>query len=1106
MSREVSEIHIKLEAFIKKYYYNQIVRGILIFSILALLLYLILVFTEFLGHFSTLIRTILFFSTLLLLILVFIWGLIKPSLAYFKITSSLTPHQANSILQKHFPELKDQLKNILELETMPSSSYSESLIQKAIQQKSENIRLIPFTQAVKLKANYKYIKLLSVSVVVLILLYLFSPQILAEGTERILHYDTFYEKASNFTFVIDNDTLSVQRGNNLTLQIHTEGYYVPYPIYIKYGGVEYLMQKESENVFTYEFKTINQSFQFYLQAEDYQSRPLDITVLPTPELINFNINIKPPKYTKIPDIQLKNNGDFLVPEGSEIEWQFKTKDIDNLWLKIGDSIHYAEQQSSNNFTNKILLKADMTYSIGVSNRLFNKPEILQFSAQIIRDEYPSIMVQSISDSLNPSVFYFRGQVNDDYGIKKIRFCYHSEQGTTPTLIDIPIDKGDALQDFYYAFNFKEVAKQGEQLFYYFEVWDNDEINGSKQSKTQEFQFYLPSREELDKLESESAKSIQDKLAQTQELAKDLQKDVKNLKKDLIDKEANSWQRNKKLAQIADKQTQLEKLMKEVAKENQQTNELLKNLSKEDEDLLKKQEQIEDLLSQLMDEEMKKLMEEINKLMEEFDKDEFNELSKEMEMSYEDLSEQLDRNLEQLKRFEVEKKMLKTISDLEQLAQEHQKLSEQTKEAKQSQENLQQQQAEHQKKMDKIANDIQQTMQKNKALKEPLNLQDMTPSMQNTQESMKNTSESLQKGKNSKASKQQQKTAEQMQQMAQQMQQMMNQASQQQQTQDMASLKQILENLNTFSFEQEDIMLQFNGLKYKDPKYIYLFNKQTKEKENFNLIKDSLYALALTQPMLASPINKELLQIERELNKTEEALDNRHARTAQASQQMVMMSANNLSLLLSEILDQMQKQQSQSQCQKSGNCKNPNGSKPKSGFGQAKQQAQSMKQQMQNMLEQLKNGKGKGTKSGKKKTKGQLGKMIAEQEKMQKMLSDLANKQGLSPENAKKLKEIKKLSEQIEDDLIQQNITPTTLKRQELILTRLLEAENSEFKRDKDQQRESNTVKYQKISNPKDVFKTREEQLVGDDILIKNKVKLQPFYKKKYKNYLINLNN
>lgn len=1109
MIEALSEIHVKLEAFIKKFYKNQLIRGSLIFLLLALVFYVVIVFSEFLGHFSILTRTVLFYFAIAFLSVVLVYLVVKPILAYYKIGKTIDRFQANALLQEHFPELKDQLKNLLELEQMQGSVYSIDLIESAIKQKSETISPIPFVKAIKLRANSKYIKIIGVPSLIILALYFFSPNVLSEGTDRMLNYHQYYEKPSAFKFIIENDSLSVRRGENLILTVHTEGEYVPYPIYVEYGGVSYLLQKNEDNLFSYEFKNVNQNFKFYLTAEDYQSKVFDLIALPSPKIINFNISVKAPQYTGIPEQILKNNGDFICPEGSVVEWRFKTKDIDHLWMTWPDTTIDLENKLTNTFNYKKTLFTENAYAIGIQNAMFKEDQILKFLAQVIPDEYPGVWIESVLDSLNPTVFYFKGQASDDYGIRNIDFCYELAESELVKRVRVPIENREALQDFFYAFDFKEVAEQGENINYYFEVWDNDGINGSKKSRSKMFQFYLPTSKELDKMEDEKSKSLKDKLEESQELAKSLQEDVKQLKRDLVEKDANSFQINKKLSQIAEKQDRLEQLMEEVAKENEQTNELLKNLNKEDQALLEKQKMIEDLINELMDEEMKKLLEEINKLMDEFDKDEFNDLTEEMEMSYEDLEEQLDRNLEQLKRLDVEKKMLQSIDELKKLAEEHQKLSEETKVSEENAEELKKKQKEQQEKMADIAEKVKESLKKNADLKEPMNLADFNKAMEEIKEGMQKSSESLNGGKNKKASKQQQGSAEQMKEVAQQMQQMLEEAMEEQQEQDMASLRQIIENLTTFSFEQEEVMLDFRGLRYKNPKYIQLFNQQVKAGENFQLIKDSLYALAMTQPMIAAPINKELIEIERELSKTESSLDDRKSGKAQSSQQLVMTSANNLALLLSDILEQMQMQQQQAKKEKSGNCDKPGSGNPKPGFGKAKENAQSMKQQMQNMLDQLKDGKdGKGGKSGKngqKKTNKELGKMIAEQEKMQKMLSDLANSQGISPEAAQKLKEIKNISEQIESDLIQKNVTPATLKRQELILTRLLEAENSEFKREQENKRESNAVKYQKISNPEKYFKYKDSDLIGNDILLKKKIKLKQFYKEKYKTYIQNIN-
>ncbi len=1105
MIKELSDIHKKIDDFIRKYYKNQIIRGILILILLSLSAYLILVSSEFLGHFTSLTRTVGLFSVILVLLIAFVILILKPTLALYNIGKSLSPFQVDQILRVHFPELKDQLRNILELERMNKEPDSSELIKKAIEQKSKKIKPIPFVSAINIQANIKYVKIIGLPLVILSFLYFYSPKVLSEGTERILHFNQFYQEPNPFRFVIENDSLSIKKGENLKLIVHTEGEYVPYPIYVEYGGTEYLLQKKADNLFSYNFKNVNQNFRFYLKSEDYKSKAFQVKALASPKILNFSIKITAPEYTQIESQTVDNTGDLIVPEGSKVNWTFKTKDIEKLWFLINDSITKTAFPKKNSYLFSETILSDLNYSVNIANQLFEENEILKYSIQVIPDEYPSIITKSLVDSIHPTVYYFKGQANDDYGIEKINFCYQIEGQKEIIKTRIPIDSKAPLQDFYYAYDFKSIAQQGKKLNYYFEVWDNDGINGSKKSSSRVFQFYLPSQKEVEKLDQENTKSMQSKLEQTQELAKDLQKDVKNLKKDLVNKESNSWQINKKLSQISEKQSKLEQLMKEVSKENKKNNELLKNLSQEDQKLLDKQKKIENLLSQLMDDEMKKLMEEINKLMNDFDKDKFNELTEKMDMSYKDLSEQLDRNLEQLKRFEVEKKMEQAIDELDKLSKEQEQLSEETKTGDSPKEALEKKQKEQEAKMKDIADKVNESMKKNQELEEPMNLEDVSQDMKDIQESMKESSESLQKGKSGKASKQQKSSSEKMSLLSKKMRKMMDKASQEQQQLDMEALRQIIENLTDFSFSQEKIMLAYRGLRYKDPKYIELFNKQTKIKENFKIIEDSLYALAKTQPMIASTINKELLNINRELKKTEKALDDRRAGKAQSSQQFVMTSANNLALLLSDILEQMKNQQSESKCKKSGNCNKPGSGKPKPGFGQPKKQAQSMKQQMKDMLNQLKNGKGKGGKNGNKPSKKALGKMIAEQEKMQKMLSDLSNSQGISPKAAKELKEIKNISKQVEDDLIQQNITPTTLKRQELILTRLLEAENSEFKREQDNKRESNSAKNPQISKPKDIFKKQEENLIGNDILFKNKVKLKQFYKEKYKNYLININ-
>ncbi|MBI4647804.1 MAG: hypothetical protein HY738_14745, partial [Bacteroidia bacterium] len=293
-----------------------------------------------------------------------------------------------------------------------------------------------------------------------------------------------------------------------------------------------------------------------------------------------------------------------------------------------------------------------------------------------------------------------------------------------------------------------------------------------------------------------------------------------------------------------------------------------------------------------------------------------------------------------------------------------------------------------------------------------------------------------------------------------------------------------------------------GMTPKDPKYAQAIIDQNKLAENFTVIKDSLKALGKRTPQLNSAINKETFDIERNLSNTFTNLEDRKISYAANNQQFIMTSANNLALLLSEVLQAMQQQMAQ-QMQGNQQCQKPGG---KMGMGQLRMQQQSLKSQLESLINQMKGNKdGKNNKFDEKALNKRLAEMLAQQEIFQQTLSKLMNNGNFSPETAKILNEINKLAEQNKNELVNKNITPNLLKRQETIITRLLEAENSEFQREIDKKRESKSGKNEKFSNPKEIFEYKGIETHINELLNISNIKLQKFYKTKYNDYLIKLN-
>ena len=67
--------------------------------------------------------------------------------------------------------------------------------------------------------------------------------------------------------------------------------------------------------------------------------------------------------------------------------------------------------------------------------------------------------------------------------------------------------------------------------------------------------------------------------------------------------------------------------------------------------------------------------------------------------------------------------------------------------------------------------------------------------------------------------------------------------------DSEMLRQILDNLVVFSFEQEALMKDFKKIDYGNSLFGRKLIKQNELKQNFEHIDDSLFSLSLRQPMM-----------------------------------------------------------------------------------------------------------------------------------------------------------------------------------------------------------------------------------------------------------------
>jgi len=242
----------------------------------------------------------------------------------------------------------------------------------------------------------------------------------------------------------------------------------------------------------------------------------------------------------------------------------------------------------------------------------------------------------------------------------------------------------------------------------------------------------------------------------------------------------------------------------------------------------------------------------------------------------------------------------------------------------------------------------------------------------------------------------------------------------------------------------------------------------------------------------------MLSLESSSSSTLQTLEDGNIGSSRMYQQYGITSANNLALFLSESLENI-KEQEKNAMSGDGDCDKPGGKNSKPSLKSMKDSQSSIKEQLQQMIDQMKSGDmGKMSKT--------IGQTLAQQEIMQQMIRELLNSGSVGSKASEQLKIADLLLEQSRKDLINKNITAELVQRQNLILSKLLDAEKSEIERDTEDKRESKTAMDVKKDNPEGYFEYKNKLKNENELIKRNNYKLRSFYEQKYNSFLNQIKN
>lgn len=1107
----------KLDEFIRKFYINQIIRGVILFLSLGFILFLSIVFLEYFGEFSSAIRTGLFFGFSLLLLGVFSFLIAIPLLKIISIGKRISNEQASAIIGSHFSDVSDKLSNVLQLQQL-AESHSSDLLLASIHQKIAQLTPVPFAAAVNFQENKKYLKFLLVPLFIIIGLAAFEPKVIKDSTQRIISYNEEFIKQAPYTITLENKNLKAFKNEDFQLKVRLTGEEIPNQLNVIYQGKRFLLSKKGKNNFEYEFKNLQSDLDFSLFDGEFESKVYSINTLAKPQLIDFSVAFEFPKYLNKQNKELANTGDFTVPQGTRVKWHFNTEDTEEVVFVGSDSSNKLVRSAQNEFVFENRYLKSSNYGLSIANENLPFLDTLFYTVNVIPDARPSIEVDTKVDSVNQQVRYFKGLVKDDYGFSKLVF-YRRFVGKNDSIGEfekqnIPINLALPATDFYHSLNLEAFPlSAGDEVEYYFEVWDNDGVNGSKSTRTQTFKYKAPTKEELSKKNKDTDELVKKQLQENIELTKEIKKDLDALKEKILNKKELGFQEKKQVQALLEKQRKVQRSMEKLQKKNKDNTQAQEKFSKQDEVLLEKQKQLQEMFEKVMTEEMKEMMRQMEEMMEKMKKDDLQKSLEQMELNNEELEKELDRNLELFKQLEVEKQLAEAKEKLDELRKKQAELKKETEDKKTDSEENKKKQDELNKKMEEISKDLEDVKKKNQELEKPNDFKDTKKLEDDIKKDMNESSDELSKKNKKKAGNEQQEAGEKMDELSDQLSEMQEQMSSENNAENLEDLRALLENIIQLSFDQEEVMENIKTTNSSDPRYVSLAQVQKKLKDDSKIVEDSLFALSKRIQKLeaARTINQEMTAVNFNMQKAIEELQERRTPQAGNRQQLAMTSLNNLALLLDNSVQNMQQSMMQSQ----GKCKKPGKGKPKPGAGASSMK--SLQQQLNKQMEALKksmeegNKKGEG-KKGQKPGQGkpgqgnggmskQLAQMAAKQAAIRKAVEKLQEEIGESNgQGGGNMKKIGDLMEQTETDLVNKQITNETLLRQQEIVTRLLESEKAEREREKDEKREATEATEQLNRNPNEFFEYNKQKNQEMELMRTLPPAFNSYYKLKVSEY------
>jgi len=437
----------------------------------------------------------------------------------------------------------------------------------------------------------------------------------------------------------------------------------------------------------YEYNAIVNAKYFY-QAWRYVKSPTDtIFVTDRPKLNNFEIEIIPPVYSKLYSENL--DGSIALVQGlkgSIVNINLESNRIlKSCFIKLNDSINFFETKE-NKASGQFIIENDGKFSIhlvdprGITNR-----DPIPYHISILPDNNPVIRVIKPPPVItlgNSQIIQYELDIEDDYGFSNLQLAYEIRRpkylGVEPyiAMFKIPeLNRDTTKQHIKTHWNLSDLMLMpDDEIYYHFELSDNDEISGPKKTISKTFIAKVPSLSDLyEKLEKEE-ENINDQINENIDDLMVLKNEIDNMELDILKTEGDlKWEDQQRIKEIINEAKNELKKMKNISDAIESLMEQSEKHELFNSDLMEKFKELSNLLKNIIPQSLLDNLNKTQRSLEEMDLKSLQEALENMSNNISEIESELDRYIDIFKRLQAEQKLTELKNRLEKLIQQKDKL-------------------------------------------------------------------------------------------------------------------------------------------------------------------------------------------------------------------------------------------------------------------------------------------------------------------------------------------------------------------------------------------------------------------------------------------------